>query len=195
MLRKLLRFTALVCFPLMLGLALVAKEFIVILITEKWLESATIMQMLCIAGAFLPISMLFSHLIISRGHSSTYMWCTIGLCVLQTITALLLSSYGIHAMVAAYTVVSIAWTWVWLRMAHRETSITFFEFVRDISPYFLLATALCMVAHFLTIEIGNIYLRFFAKILIVAIPYVGILWFLGSTILKEGMRYLRRLRN
>ena len=194
-LRKLLRFTALVCFPLMLGLALVAKAFIVILITEKWLESATIMQMLCIAGAFLPISMLFSHLIISRGHSSTYMWCTIGLCVLQTITALLLSSYGIHAMVAAYTVVSIAWTWVWLRMAHRETSITFFEFVRDISPYFLLATALCVVAHFLTLEIGNIYLRFFAKILIVAIPYVGILWLLGSTILKEGMRYLRRLRN
>lgn len=190
-LRKLLRFTALVCFPLMLGLALVAKEFIVILITEKWLESATIMQMLCVAGAFLPIAMLFSHLIISRGHSSTYMWCTIGLCLAQTTTALLLSSYGIHTMVAAYTIVSIAWTWVWLRMAHRETSITFLEFIRDISPYLLLAAALCVVAHFITLGIDNIYLRFAAKILIVAIPYVGILWLLGSTILKEGVRYLR----
>jgi O-antigen/teichoic acid export membrane protein len=175
----------------MLGLALVAKEFIVILITEKWLESATIMQMLCVAGAFLPIAMLFSHLIISRGHSSTYMWCTIGLCLAQTTTALLLSSYGIHAMVAAYTIVSIAWTWVWLRMAHRETSITFLEFIRDISPYLLLAAALCVVAHFITLGIDNIYLRFAAKILIVAIPYVGILWLLGSTILKEGVRYLR----
>ena len=191
-LRKLLRFTALVCFPLMLGLALVAKEFIVILITEKWLESATIMQMLCVAGAFIPISMLFGHLIISRGHSSVYMWCTIGLCVAQTTAALLLASYGIHAMVAAYTVVSIAWTWVWLRMAHRETSITFFEFIRDISPYFLLATALCVAAHFLTLGITNIYLRFVAKVLIVAIPYVGILWLLGSTILKEGVRYVFR---
>ena len=193
-LRKLLRFTALVCFPLMLGLALVAKEFIVILITEKWLESATIMQMFCVAGAFLPISMLFSHLIISRGHSSTYMWCTIGLCLAQTITALLLSSYGIHAMVVAYTVVSIVWTWVWLRMAHRETSITFYEFIRDISPYLLLAAALCIAAHFITLGIGNIYLRFATKVILVAIPYVGILWLLGSTILKEGVRYILGVR-
>ena len=50
-LRKLLRFTAFVSFPAMFGLALVSKEFIVILLTEKWLESARMMQMLCVAGA------------------------------------------------------------------------------------------------------------------------------------------------
>ena len=41
--RKLLRFTAFICFPLMFGLMLTAQEFIVILITEKWLSSARIM--------------------------------------------------------------------------------------------------------------------------------------------------------
>ncbi len=189
-LRKLLRFTAFVSFPLMLGLALVSKEFIVILITEKWLESAKIMQFLCVAGAFTPISMLFAHLIISRGHSSTYMWCTIGLCVLQTIVALSMAPHGVHAMVAAYTVVSIAWTWVWLRMAHRETFITFREFLRDISPYFLLSLVLCIAAYFITLGIDNIYLRLLAKILLVAIPYLVILWFLGSTILKESVKFI-----
>ena len=59
--RKLLRFTAFISFPAMFGLALVAKEFIVILLTEKWLESALMMQMLCIAGAFTPISALFNN--------------------------------------------------------------------------------------------------------------------------------------
>ena len=195
-LRKLLRFTAFVTFPLMLGLALVAKEFIVILITEKWLESAAIMQMLCVAGAFTPISWLFSHLIISRGHSSRYMWSTISQCLAGLAVALIMSPHGIHAMVGAYVVVSILWTGVWQRLAHKETGLRILEFLRDISPYLLLSTTLCIVAHFAAGSISNIYLRLFAKILMVAIPYVGILWLLGSTILHEGVEFVtkRRLR-
>ena len=37
--RKMMRFTAFVSFPLMLGFGLVAREFIVLAITEKWLPS------------------------------------------------------------------------------------------------------------------------------------------------------------
>ena len=168
-LRKMLRFTALVAFPLMLGLALVAKEFIVILITDRWLESARLMQLLCVAGAFAPISYLFSNLIISRGHSN----------------------YGIHVMVAAYVMVSVLWTGVWLWLAHRETRLNFWEFARDISPYLLLSAALCVMAHFIANGIGNIYLRFTAKVLLVGVPYVVILWLLGSIILHEGIEMLR----
>ena len=65
--RKLLRFTAFISFPAMLGLSLVSKELIVITITEKWLPSADILQLLCIWGAFIPVINLFSNLLISRG--------------------------------------------------------------------------------------------------------------------------------
>ena len=57
--RKLLRFTAFVSFPAMFGLALVAREFIVILLGAKWLESALLLQLLCVMGAFCPICNLF----------------------------------------------------------------------------------------------------------------------------------------
>lgn len=65
--RKLLRFTAFISFPAMFGLSLVSKELIVITITEKWLSSAAILQLLCVWGAFIPITSLFSNLVISRG--------------------------------------------------------------------------------------------------------------------------------
>ena len=189
-LRKLLRFTAFLTFPLMFGLALVAKEFIVILITDKWIESAGILQLLCVAGAFLPISTLLYNLIISRGHSGAYMWSTIAQCLTALAIALLMARYGIRVMVIAYVVVSVAWTGVWLRLAQRETPLRTMEFIRDISPYLLLSTALCACAHFATGGIGNIYLRFFAKILLVAVPYLGILRILGSTILKESIHFI-----
>ncbi len=189
-LRKLLRFTALVTFPLMFGLALVAKELIVILITEKWIQSAILMQILCVAGAFLPISTLFSNLIISRGHSGIYMWSTISLCIAGLLVALLMARFGIHAMVTAYVVISILWTGVWLRLAQREVNIRPSEFLRDISPYLLLASVLCVIVAAVTSGIGNIYLRMLLKILLVAIPYIGILWWSGSTILHESARFI-----
>ncbi len=189
-LRKLLRFTAFITFPLMLGLALVAKEFIVILITEKWLVSAGILQLLCVAGAFVPISALFYNLIISRGHSKTYMWSSVAQCAAGMVVAMAASPYGIRVMVLAFVVVTILWTGVWLRLAQREVSITAYEFVRDISPYLLLSVALCVIAHFVCGGIGNIYLRFVCKVLAVAIPYVAVLWLLGSTILHESANFL-----
>ncbi len=190
MLRKLLRFTAFITFPLMLGLSLVAKEFIVILITEKWLVSAGILQILCVAGAFIPISALFSNLIISRGHSKAYMWTSVAQCVAGIVVAMAASPFGIHVMVMAFVAVTILWTGVWLWLARREVSITAYEFLRDISPYLLLSVALCLIAHFACGGIGNIYLRFGAKVLVVAIPYVGVLWLLGSTILRESADFL-----
>ena len=190
-LRKMLRFTAFVAFPLMLGLALVAKEFIVILITERWIESARLMQLLCVAGAFAPISYLFSNLVISRGHSSRHMWATIGQCLAGLSLALLFANYGIHVMVAAYVTVSVLWTGVWLWLANRETHLGLGEFVRDISPYLLLSVALCAVAHLAAGNIGNIYLRFAVKVVMVAVPYVVILWLLGSKILHEGIEMLK----
>ena len=189
-LRKMLRFTAFVTFPLMLGLALVAQEFIVILITDRWLESARLMQILCVAGAFVPISFLFSNLVISRGHSSRYMWATITQCLAALAAALLLRRQGIHAMVTAYATVTIVWTAVWLRLAHSESGIRLAEFILDISPYLLLAAALCIMAQFTAHGIDNIYMRLAAKILLVAVPYIAILWCLGSTILKESIHYI-----
>lgn len=50
---KMLRFTAFISFPAMFGLSLISREFILIAITDKWLASARIMQLLCIWGAFI----------------------------------------------------------------------------------------------------------------------------------------------
>ena len=93
-------------------------------------------------------------------------------------------------MVTAYATVTIVWTAVWLRLAHSESGIRLAEFILDISPYLLLAAALCIMAQFTAHGIDNIYMRLAAKILLVAVPYIAILWCLGSTILKESIHYI-----
>lgn len=111
--RKMLRFTAFISFPAMFGLALIAHELIVISVTDKWLDSVPILQLLCIWGAFLPILSLYSNLIISKGKSDIYMWNTIALGILQVIVILLAYPYGIHTMIVAFVTVNIVWMLVW----------------------------------------------------------------------------------
>ena len=95
-LRKLVRFTAFLSFPMLLGLSLVSHEFILITIGEKWLVSADYLQILCLGGAFIPLYTVFSNLIISKGKSGTYLLITLGLCLSQILIMLLLFPYPHH---------------------------------------------------------------------------------------------------
>lgn len=190
--RKLLRFTTFVSFPAMFGLALVAEEFIVILLTEKWLESARMMQILCVSGAFAPASSLLSCLIVARGHSTTHMWCNIVQCLAQILAVCVSAPYGIYRMIQVYVVINVLWFFVWYYFGRREIKIGLLEVLKDISPYLLLSLFLVKAASMLTASVSNLYLSFTIKVSFVAVGYCLTLWCLKSTILKEVILFLTK---
>ena len=67
--RKMIRFTAFISFPALFGLAMVSREFILITIGEKWIDSILLLQLLCIGGAFMPLYTLYQNIAISHGRS------------------------------------------------------------------------------------------------------------------------------
>ncbi len=192
--RKLLRFTAFISFPAMLGLSLVSKELIVITITEKWLASAGIMQILCVWGAFIPIINLFSNLVISRGHSSVYMWSTISLSLLQLAAVCSMYPYGLNWMLRIFVIINIGWLFVWFCFVRREIGLTLHDMLKDISPYLIISVALITAAYYATLPIENLYLSLVAKIIIVAGLYALILWKLQSVIFRESIEFLLKRR-
>ena len=150
------------------------------------------MQMLCVAGAFAPVSALFSNLIITRGHSTTYMWCTIVFCLSQLAAALIASPYGINTMIVVYVANNICWIPIWHHYAHREIDLKLYEVVKDISPYLFLATAYVVVAILLTLDVTNLYLSLIIKVVTVSILYALSLWILKSTIFKEFIQFITK---
>ena len=188
--RKVLRFTAFISFPFMFGLSMVSEEFIVILLTEKWAESAKLLQILCIAGAFIPFSTLFSNLLISKGKSTTYLLCTFTLCVVQFVAAWLSSAYGIIFMVWVYAGITISWLAVWFLFAKKEIGLKAIHVIKDISPYLVLAGFIAVAVYEWLAVIPNIYLRFFLKLLVAGSTYCTALWLLKSTIFKESIAFI-----
>lgn len=190
--RKMLRFTAFLSFPSMLGLSLISEEFIIIALTDKWIASAEILKILCIWGAFSPISFLISRLIISRGNSKVFMYNTVVTGILQTIIALTTYRYGIIVMVSVYSAVNILWLFVWIECMKRELPIKTFDVIKDISPYALLSVALCVVAHYIANYIQFDFVSLLFKISFVFTLYVSCLWFAKSAILLESIEFLTK---
>ena len=191
-LRKLVRFAAFVSFPLLLGFGLVAKEFIVLAIGEKWLVSAQYLQWICVCGAVLPISTLLADLVISKGKSDTFMGCTLTLGVLEILAMLLLYPYGIGTMIMAYVALNLTWLFVWFFFASRLTDYTLLLFLKDIVPFALAAVGVMAVVGWVTAPIENLWLLLLSRVVLAAVLYLGVMRIAGAQILKESIGFLRR---
>ena len=188
--RKMLRFTSFVAFPLMLGLSLVSKELITVVITDKWIESAVMLQVLAVWGAFMPVQSMLTNLLVSRGRAVVFMWCTIVQGVLTLLMLLLLHPYGIKSMLVAYCIFNAAWLLVWQHFVKKEISLELPMFLRDVLPYMLQAAAVMVVTHFITLSIENPCLLLGARVAVAALLYVGLGLVLRSEELKEIISFL-----
>jgi O-antigen/teichoic acid export membrane protein len=61
--RRIIRMTCYIIFPMMFGMACTARPLIDFLLTEKWLPSVRIMQYACVYYAAMPISLVLGQLL------------------------------------------------------------------------------------------------------------------------------------
>ena len=192
--RKMLRFTAFTSFPILLGIALIAPEFITILITEKWLPSARLMQILCVGGAFIPVASLYSNVLISQGRSNVFMWNTIGLCLLQLLALLILYPFGVKVMVTVYVALGILWLPVWHYFVQRLIGLTLWQALTDIMPFLLSAIIAVTLAYGATLFFSNCYAVISVKITVAVAVYVSIMAISRVTVFYESLKFLIRRR-
>jgi O-antigen/teichoic acid export membrane protein len=97
--KTMLRTTSFISFIFLIGLAVVAKSFIVTLIGEKWLPSVPYLQLLCLVGIFLPLISINANILNVKGRSDLSLK-IVTLKVLLSIPSLVLGYYfGIYAMI------------------------------------------------------------------------------------------------
>ena len=190
--RKMMRFTAFITFPLLFGFGLVAKEFIVTAIGEKWLASAQLIQILCISGATMPLSTLFSNMIISKGRSGTFFWCTFTLGLVQIATMIMIWPLGIRTMVIAYTLLNTSWLLVWLFFVRRLIGYGYWMFFCDVMPFALAAAGVMGVAYVATMPLSNLIALLISRFIIAVVLYYVVMKIARVKILAECERFVKR---
>ena len=190
--RKMMRFAAFLSFPLLLGFGLVAKEFIVLTVGPKWIVSVGYVQILCFAGATMPLSTLLSNMVISKGKSNLYLYCILGLGIIQIASMLLLWPYGIKNMVIAYTLINIMWVFVWLFFVKRLTSYGLWFFIKDTTPFALAAFAVMTATHFATASIHTLWLLLICRIAMAMLLYYAVMRMARVQILAECQQFIMK---
>ena len=188
--RKMLRFTAFLSMPLMLGLSLVAREFIILTIGPAWEPCVPLLQILCVSGAFLPLLTVYQNLAVSRGRSDIYMWLNLGQIALQTALVVLLRHHGMTFLVAAYTVFTVSWLLPWHIAARSLLHYRWRSAAADILPFALAAAAVMSATHLLTSYITSAVPLFLTKTAVAAVLYWLTMKVFRVSILDECETYI-----
>ena len=191
--RKLVRFMAFFCFPVMFGLVLVSHEFVLTTIGQKWEKSIPLLQILCIGGAFSPFYILYQHLVISKQRSDLYMWNSVGHIVMQLMIALFMARFGIKTVVFGYSVLNILWLFVWQFSAYCIIGHRTRHMLLDIMPFACISALVMLMTNLLTTAIMQPVILLLSRVLISSTLYVFVMKLLKVEILDECLSYFRKI--
>ena len=193
--RKMLRFTSFFAFPVMLGLAFVSREFVEVVLGEKWVECIPLLQVLCVAGAFMPLYTVYQHLAIGCKRSDLYLWCNVGQIVLQIAITLLCYYYyskSIIVVVTLYSVFTILWLVSWQIVAKRLINLKWLEAIADIAPFAIITLAVLALTHLATFWINNPVWLLVIKVIVAIALYIATMKIVKVKIFEECWDFARK---
>lgn len=190
--RKLMRFTAFVAMPLMLGLAIVADEFIRLTIGGQWAECVPLLMVLCVSGAVMPLHAMYQNLAVGRGRSDVYMWLCLGQIAVQGAVIVAFRRYGMQTMVSAYSISMVLWTLPWHAAAGRLVAYRWRDMLRDTVPYAAAAAMVMTATYLATAALPTPLLRLAARVALAAALYYSLMRLAGSATLRECERFVIR---
>lgn len=185
--RKIVRTSSFLIFPFFLGMALVARPFIVIAIGEKWIAAVEVLQLLSMGGMFISLNALWMHIIKIKGKPRyiliTEVVYTIIVFVILSLSIIL--KWNIYYIVAGIVCANIISCLINFSVTRKLIGYRIKELLKDVLPYFCIILICVTVGYSLKFVIGNILLLLIAQILTVALLYFGITYFSGSKIIKD----------
>ena len=150
--------TSTITFPVMIGLSIISKPLVIILLTEKWLSSVILLQLLCVAGVFHPILGLNLNVLNAQGHSKQYFKIDLINKILIISFLFFTFKYGIIVMVIGQIVNSVFTYYLYTYFIKKYIGYSFIEQIKDIFPSFLLASIMGLVTFSIKFLIGENYL-------------------------------------
>lgn len=161
-----------VIFPLMIGLGALAKPLVIVLLTEKWLPSVELIQIMCL-GYMWDVVMRLNYTILNvKGRSDYILKSEILKKALAVAILFFTMQYGLKTMCWGIVFYAFCDIFIVTQFMKKIIHIGFFRELKIILPTFLLAFSMGIVVYCITMVVKN----GIAQILVGTL--VGILYYL-----------------
>lgn len=160
-------------FPIMFGLASVAKPLIALMFTEKWLSAVPFMIMICIARAFDPIHVTNLEAILAVGKSGITLKLEIIKKTIGIILMIITYKINIYVFVFSNIVLALLSTIINSYPNIKTFNYSVKQQMKDICPYLLNALVMFIVTFSITFLDLNYWIMITMQICIGIIIYVS----------------------
>lgn len=175
-----------IMWPLMIGLAIVAKPLVLLLLTEKWLPVVPFLQITCLSLGLEPLQTANLNAIKALGRSDLFLKLEIVKKTISIGILLLSMHYGVIAIALSGLVYSLIATIFNASPNKQLLEYSYFEQVKDIIPSFLLSLAMGIIIYPIT------WLNISTVFMIIGQIVIGVMFYAGASyILKfESFFYI-----
>ena len=137
--KKTLTMLVLVNFPMMIGLAVVARPLVLVILTEKWAQCIPYLQLFCVVGLLYPLHVINLNLLTALGHSDLFLRLEIIKKALIVINIAVTWRWGISAMIYGMIVMSIICYYLNSYYTGVLIGYSIWEQMRDTFSYLIMA--------------------------------------------------------
>lgn len=193
---KLVRASSLLLFTLMMGLAGVAKPMIGMLLGEKWIFSATLMQVLCLGYMWFALYSLNLNILLVKGKTGLYLRLEIIKKLLFIGVLIAAVPFGLVVMCWAVVVNSLIEVLVNSFYTKKLIGISIWKQFAQLVPAFLYAVSMGAVVWMVVTWIpGPHYVKFTVGVVAGLVYFFGITTLTKSRDLRFMLSLLKRERS
>jgi O-antigen/teichoic acid export membrane protein len=135
--KKALTTLVLINFPLMIGLAVVARPLVLVLLTDKWEPCVPYLQLLCLVGLMFPLHLINLNVLQAMGRSDLFLRLEIIKKVLIIINIVITCRWGIIAMITGQIITSFVSYYLNAYYNKALLNYSVWEQIRDLYPYLI----------------------------------------------------------
>ena len=190
--RKLLRLSAFICFPLMIGLAAMARPLTLFVLTEKWEGSIILLQIVCFSMMWYPIHAINLNLLMVKGRSDLFFRLEVIKKIYGLIMLCCTLPFGLVIFCCGGIVSSIFSLIVNTYYTGKLIRIGFIKQMKDLMPILinsLVMGALCLLVQQL---FDSNLVKLLVAIFTGVVYYLASNYLMSSTELKELITIIRR---
>lgn len=174
MLRKALKVSSFVVFPLMVGLAAIASNLTIVLLTEKWLSSVVFTQFSCITFGLLPIQTANIQAIKSIGRSDIYLFTELTKKGLVLILLILTIKNGLICVMIGSVFISVISVFINGYYNYKLFKYKIKDQISDIIPSLVLSLIMGYVVYMLNDTGMSMPIELVAQIFVGFVVYVSL---------------------
>ena len=163
-----------VIFPLMAGLAVIARPLVAVLLTEKWLEMVPLMQLLCVSYLFITLTALLQNVLLIRGRSGTYFWIQLLSRALGLAFLFVAIRHSVLWVCTGISAISALLFFAYAIAVVKELGSGFLSLLKSIFPAFVFTAVMVAAILALTQAISSDWLQLIAGTLCGGIVYFGL---------------------